>query len=192
MDVERVVQAPPELMARREYQAEAVGTGTVDGKPVRVVLATLQTPYLGVVVRWLKIQAHRIADGLDPAPDVPWLESERRALVTGQHLDQAHSAPAELRAWCADESGRQLAFDRLRHGQPFTLGAADHTGTYCLWVVPVDVPNDEPPTRTPEGPPTHVHRHRKPRPLLQWLLHRKHTDAEPHSSVREVNCNGAH
>ncbi|MEV0445474.1 hypothetical protein AB0I84_08055 [Streptomyces spectabilis] len=170
---------------RREYHAEVVGTGPAGGKDVRVVLGTLETPYLGIMMRWLGTQANRIADGLNPDTDTSWLVKKRRALSVAHLPEEAPYVPAELRAWFADRERRQNAYDRLRDGWPFTLAAADHTGTYSLWVVPVDVPadasHDEPPIRTPEGPPTQVQRRRRPRPLLRWLPHREHAGAG-HSS----------
>ncbi|MVO83974.1 hypothetical protein GPA10_04125 [Streptomyces sp. p1417] len=127
---------------RREYHAEAVGTGPVDGQQVRVVLGTLETPYLGIMMRWVGTQAHRIADALDPEPCAPWLADAPDALVMLHLPAWAPDVPTELRTWCADGGSRQAARDRLRAGWPFTLAAADHSGTYCVWVVPVDVPVD--------------------------------------------------
>ncbi|WP_158857671.1 hypothetical protein [Streptomyces sp. NRRL B-1347] len=173
--------SPHEPPTRREYQAEAVGTGPVTQKgceSVRVVLGSLKTPYLGIVMRWVGAQAHRIADGLDPAPDVWWLkdkknEKKSKAIRALPLPEWAPDVPAELRAWCADRARRQEAYERLRAGWPFMLSAADHTGVYTVWVVPVDVPADErpdePPIRAPEHPPTRVQRHRKARTPLRWL-----------------------
>ncbi|KUF15301.1 hypothetical protein AT728_29505 [Streptomyces silvensis] len=131
-------QEPPPPI-RREYHAEAVGTGTVGGQQVRVVLGTFETPYLGIMMRWVGTQAHRIADALDPEPCVPWLADAPGALVMLHLPEWAPDVPTELRAWCADGEGRQSARDRLRAGRPFTLAAADHSGTYCVWVVPTHV-----------------------------------------------------
>ncbi|MFI6638199.1 hypothetical protein [Streptomyces sp. NPDC050504] len=131
-----------------EYQAEVVATGPVNGKCVRVVLATLRTPYLGITSRWLLVQAHRIADGLDPAPDVRWLDPEQRgALVTSPELNRLPSAPAELRAWCANRVGQRMTYDRLRCGLSVVITVADHTGTYSLRAVPVVGPAPETPVR---------------------------------------------
>ncbi|WP_157164490.1 hypothetical protein [Streptomyces typhae] len=123
-----------------EYRAEAVGTGLAGGQQVRVVLGTLATPYLGITMRWVGTQAHRIADALDPEPCAPWLADAPDALVKLDLPEWAPDVPTELRAWCADKERRRAARDRLRAGRPFALSAVDHSGTYCVWVVPVDVP----------------------------------------------------
>ncbi|MFI6641819.1 hypothetical protein [Streptomyces sp. NPDC050504] len=136
IDVERVQSA-----GCREYRAEAVAVGPVGGGTVRVVLGTFRTPYPGRAVRWLSAQALRVADGLDPDPGVGWLAPEQRgALVTSPELDRLPSAPAALRAWCADEAGRRTAYERLREGRPVVVEAVDHTGAYVLWAVPVEAP----------------------------------------------------
>lgn len=142
----------------REYRAEAVATGPVDGEMVRVVLGFFRTPYLGMAVGWLFVQAHRIADGLDPAPDAHWVEpAQRGALVTSPVLDELPSAPAELRAWCADPVSRQVAYDRLRHGLPVSVTVTDHTGAYALRAV-----------RVGAVPPIRAYR-RTPRPYVTYL-----------------------
>lgn len=126
-----------ELVVRCEYRAEAVATGPVGGGTARVVLGAFRTPDLGLMLGWLSGQALRIADGLDPAPDVRWLDpAQRGALMTSAKLDELPSAPAELRAWCASAAEHRTAYDRLRAGQPFELRVADHTGTYSLLAVP--------------------------------------------------------
>ncbi|MFI6644238.1 hypothetical protein [Streptomyces sp. NPDC050504] len=127
--------------ARYEYRSEVAATGPVDGGTVRVVLGSFRTPYLGMAVGWLFAQAHRVADGLDPGPDAHWVDpAQRGALVTSPSLDELPSAPAELRAWCADPGSRGLVYGRLRAGLPFAVTAADPTGTYTLHAVRVDAP----------------------------------------------------
>lgn len=147
----------------REYRAEVAATGPVSGGTVRVVLGTFRTPHLGTMLRWLTDQAHRVADGLDPAPDARWVLPEHRgALVTTSELNRLPSAADELRAWCADPVGRRAACDRLRAGWPVTVAAVDHTGTYSLWVVPVALSAEVPqrsgtaPTRPCPEPPIRV------------------------------------
>ncbi|WP_228388535.1 hypothetical protein, partial [Streptomyces jumonjinensis] len=82
-------------------------------------------------------QAVRIADRLDPAPDVPW----RQALcpvppaINAEHGD----APTALRNWAGDDAIRQAAYRRLRDGQPVISTFGDHTGRYTLIVWPVPV-----------------------------------------------------
>lgn len=106
-----------------------------------MVLGTFRTPYPGRMVKWLSTQALRIADGLDPDPEVRWLDpAQRGALVTSPELNRLPSAPAALRAWCADEGGRRVAYERLCEGWPVMVEAADHTGTYVLWAVAVEPP----------------------------------------------------
>ncbi|MFI6641146.1 hypothetical protein [Streptomyces sp. NPDC050504] len=124
--------------SHQEYCAEVAATGPVHDGTVRVVLGVFRTPYVGMAVGWLFAQAHRVADGLDPGPDAHWVEpAQRGVLVTSPALNELPSAPAELRAWCADPASRQVAYERLRHGLPVTATVTDHTGTYVLHAVRV-------------------------------------------------------
>ncbi|MFE3510586.1 hypothetical protein [Streptomyces sp. NPDC059129] len=56
------------------YWAEAIAEFDRRGatEPRRLVLGTFATPYAARALRWLCVQAVRIANGLDPDPDVPW------------------------------------------------------------------------------------------------------------------------
>ncbi|MFC5720861.1 hypothetical protein ACFP1Z_11855 [Streptomyces gamaensis] len=121
--------------AARGYWCEVVYGGAGWG---RIVLGTLPTPFLGRALRWLRRQAVRIADGLDPDPDTA--PSPHGALHKVNTEFQLGDAPAELRAWANDDRSRQAAYDQLRGGTPFALTATDHTGRYVLAAWPVDVP----------------------------------------------------
>ncbi|MFI6639558.1 hypothetical protein [Streptomyces sp. NPDC050504] len=124
----------------RVFCAEVVAVGPVDGGTVRVVLGSFRSSYVGLVVRWLVVQAHRVADGLDPAPDVRWVRpGHRGVLVSSPVWDRLPSAPGALRAWCGDRVGRRVVCGRLREGLPVVVEVADHTGAYALRVVPVRV-----------------------------------------------------
>ena len=125
------------------YRAEAVAVGAVNGGTVAVQLGSHEAASRRLVLRWLREQARRIADGLDPDPrTADWAAGG--ALVPLPELTA--DVPAELRRWCADEERQRAAADRLAEGLPFLLTAADHTGRYALHAWPVGVAAPHPGT----------------------------------------------
>ncbi|WP_344324074.1 hypothetical protein [Streptomyces macrosporus] len=118
----------------RSYRAEAVAVGTVHGGRVAVQLGSHEAPSRRLALRWLREQARRIADGLDPDPRAStWVPAG--ALVPLPELSA--DVPTELRRWCGDEERQRAASDLLAEGLPFHLAVADHTGSYALSVRPV-------------------------------------------------------
>ncbi|MCC5033910.1 hypothetical protein DMH02_011905 [Streptomyces sp. WAC 00631] len=117
------------------YWSEATAEGPVNGRTVAVRLGGYAAPTRRLALRWLRAQAHRIADGLDPDPAEPWAGEGVLCPVPERYAD----APAELRRWAADELRQQAAALRLAEGLPFRLTAADHTGRYSLLARPVAV-----------------------------------------------------
>lgn len=121
-----------------EYRADVHGEGPVGGRTVRILLGRIRTPSPLRAVRWLQVQALRVADGLDPDPAASgWAghPGTLRELPAG-----IPDVPSRLRRWAGDEASREAALDRLRSGAPVTLTTADHTGRYSLTIHPVPVP----------------------------------------------------
>ncbi|MFJ7997266.1 hypothetical protein ACIQ7D_08965 [Streptomyces sp. NPDC096310] len=61
------------MSATRFYHLTVVGEGPVNGTWVRVVLAARQAVSPDSALSFLRHQARRIADGLDPAPGAGWI-----------------------------------------------------------------------------------------------------------------------
>ncbi|MGW6455047.1 hypothetical protein ACWF94_03830 [Streptomyces sp. NPDC055078] len=122
------------------YRAEAVAEGLVigTGRPARYVLGTFASPYPGRVLRWLRKQAVRIADGLDPDPaSVPW----PAALRPGPSAHTGNGDVASVfRDWANDDGPPDEARRRLVTGNPVLLVGADVTGWYALAAWPVAAP----------------------------------------------------
>ncbi|MFE3827257.1 hypothetical protein [Streptomyces sp. NPDC059092] len=143
------------MSASRLYNVTVVCEGPVNGTWVRVVLAARQATCLDHALSFLRSQARRIADGLDPDPRSVWIPTGTLVLAG----TRAPDVPADLRSWCRDPEAQRAARDQLVVGGEFALSAADHSGLYLFRVLPVPayVPLPEPrPDRR---------RHRKPR----WL-----------------------
>ncbi|MFI1016286.1 hypothetical protein [Streptomyces sp. NPDC020965] len=109
--------------------AEGAVYGT--GERVAVVLGTCRTISPKLALRWLRGQALRIADGLDPGWARPIAETERAAGPDG---------PTRLRSWCHDAGDRRAARLALKDGVPVSLVVSDGVnGTYALAIRPVVV-----------------------------------------------------
>ncbi|MBN3931700.1 hypothetical protein IQ279_19040 [Streptomyces verrucosisporus] len=122
------------------YRAEAVAVGAVSGGTVAVHLGACEAVDRHRVVDWLREQARRIADGLDPDPRTArWAPGGALVPLPDGPAEAAgpDDAPAELRRWCGDEERQRAACELLARGAPFHLAVADHTGTYVLSARPV-------------------------------------------------------
>ncbi|MEV3869932.1 hypothetical protein [Streptomyces sp. NPDC049906] len=125
----------------RFYRALALSEGRIAGTSRReqVVLGSFASPCPGRVLRWLRRQAVRIANGLDPDPLV--LPSVSAAVLRPDRCGQRiGDVPTDLRAWAEDERPRRAARHRLLAGNPFLLVSVDHTGWYALTAWPVRAP----------------------------------------------------
>jgi hypothetical protein len=116
----------------RLYWAEVHADGPMVGTHrERFSLGTFSSPYPGRVLRWLRAQALRIADGLDPDPGTAAcplaLRPDPAAPV--RHLGDA---PTELRDWASGDGRRLEARRVLADGRPFLFVSADYTGWYAL------------------------------------------------------------
>ncbi|MFE3017743.1 hypothetical protein [Streptomyces sp. NPDC059256] len=119
-----------EIVAEAQ-QGKEEGTGAA-----QLVLGRFNTPYAGRALRWTCVQASRIANGLDPDPDVPW-STALTCIDPNDWLDLG-DVPTQLRNWVADEEGRVAVYRRLRDGDSFTLTASDWSGRYVLVVRTVE------------------------------------------------------
>lgn len=162
----------------RGYWCEVIAEGPVYGsdEPVRMVLGTFQTPFVGRALRWLRRQALRIADGLDPEPDAtPSLCGALRRVESAIEFGLG-DVPTALRNWANTDSSRQVAYYRLRGGEPFLLVTDDPMGRYVLAAWPVNIPArpDALPVecRQPTSSRSDHLKHRKHRRKAGRLLHR--------------------
>lgn len=122
------------------YRADVTAQGPVNGTTVAVLLGRHEAPSRRLVLCWLREQARRIADGLDPDPAVHWAGDGTLVHLPGQPAD----VPTELRRWCEDGERQEAASARLAEGLSFRLTTADHTGTYALRAWPVGVTSPRP------------------------------------------------
>ncbi|MEU3652000.1 hypothetical protein AB0E67_03970 [Streptomyces sp. NPDC032161] len=90
-----------------------------------------------LALRWLRGQAERLANGLDPDPGTPWIS--RAALRAAP--SSGPDAPAELRAWAADDEHQGEALHRLATGAEFEFIARDGACWYGLTARPLCIPD---------------------------------------------------
>ncbi|MFJ9886242.1 hypothetical protein ACIQRW_10300 [Streptomyces sp. NPDC091287] len=114
------------------YVAESHG-----GDAARSVrLGGILAPTRRLALRWLRRQAQRFADALDPDPYAPWAPA--RALYpvpAGGRRD----APAELRSWANSFREHDYALTRLADGLPYEFVARDAGSWYGLVMRPLAV-----------------------------------------------------
>jgi hypothetical protein len=158
----------------RAYRADVTAEGLVNGSPVAVLLGRYAGPSGRLALGWLREQARRVADGLDPDPATARWVTEG---TVGRVPDRLADVPTELRRWCEDEERQEDAAERLAEGLSFRLAAADHTGSYVLrvWPVGVVVP------RSGASPLTYV---RWPHQLPPWFSGTRASPASPASPRR--------
>ncbi|PBC82989.1 hypothetical protein SAMN05428954_4344 [Streptomyces sp. 2112.3] len=154
----------------RAYWCEVIAEGPANGMWVPITLGTCQTISPKLALRWLRGQARRIADGLDPSPGSSWIKGRVLVCISSQLAD----ASVELRRWCADAESQRTAQQQIRDGSPLTFTTADHTGRYSLTVWPVDIP--APSLSSDCGQPASTRReharHRKTWRKSGWLISR--------------------
>lgn len=117
------------------YLAEVTAEGPARGKLVCFKLGSVSAPSRRLALRWLRGQAHRIADGLDPNPDARWLSAAPGALVPLPNMRT--DVPTELRRWGADDQAHEDALAQLAAGEPVMFTVADYWGRYTLAIWPV-------------------------------------------------------
>ncbi|MFI7286681.1 hypothetical protein ACIBRY_08500 [Streptomyces anulatus] len=124
----------------RWYVAESHG-----GDAARSVrLGGIIAPTRRLALRWLRRQAQRFADALDPDPYAPWVPA--RALYP-VHAGSRRDAPAELRSWTNSFREHDYALARLADGLPYEFVARDAASWYGLVMRPLAVA-----ARTPSPP----------------------------------------
>ncbi|MYR93273.1 MULTISPECIES: hypothetical protein [unclassified Streptomyces] len=96
-------------------------------------LGGIAAPTRPLALRWLRRQARRLADALDPDPYAPWVPARALHPVTRAPRD----APAELRAWAGSLREHDYALLRLADGLPYEFVARDALAWYGLVVRPV-------------------------------------------------------
>ncbi|MFD4141590.1 hypothetical protein [Streptomyces sp. NPDC058572] len=113
------------------YRAEVYGG---DAETV-VYLGGLDVRNPRRALRWLRQQAHRFADALDPDPFAEWVPPQ--ALQPVMHAER--NAPAELRFWAEDNEHQGDALRQLNAGRTFEFVADDDTCWYALTAHPLGV-----------------------------------------------------
>ncbi|MCS0636996.1 hypothetical protein NX801_15265 [Streptomyces sp. LP05-1] len=120
------------------YWCEAVAEGPVysTGRIVTYVLGSWQTFSPVLALRWLRGEARRIADRLDPDPACSgWVtEAMRRPVVP------VPDCPAELRVWAADMDDQRAARERIKAGEPLVVVVPDADCRYTLSIRPLRLP----------------------------------------------------
>ncbi|WP_406241558.1 hypothetical protein [Streptomyces anulatus] len=114
----------------RWYVAESHG-----GDAARSVrLGGTLAPTRRLALRWLRRQARRFADALDPDPYTAWVPGGALYPVGAAGL---RDAPAELRSWATSFREHDYALGRLADGLPYEFVARDATSWYGLVVRPL-------------------------------------------------------
>jgi hypothetical protein len=113
------------------YLCHVIAEGPVygSGEIVPFVLDTFRTRSQGLALTWLRKQALRIADGLDPDPDhAPWATRSAGIPVP--------DAPTELRVWATGPAEEHAARSRLDQGGPVSVVVPDGPDRYTLAICP--------------------------------------------------------
>ncbi|MBT2376323.1 hypothetical protein J7E90_02825 [Streptomyces sp. ISL-111] len=105
----------------RDLDHVATVTVTADGRALW--LGGIAVPHRRLVLRWLRRQALRLADGhgRDLPPASPWLRARDVRQITFHGSD----APEGLRAWANDEGRQDEAIGVLESGRPALLIVTD-------------------------------------------------------------------
>ncbi|MFH9392918.1 hypothetical protein [Streptomyces sp. NPDC017556] len=105
----------------RNLDYVAAVTATAGGRALP--LGGVALPNRRLVLRWLRRQALRLADGhgRDPARAAPWLAAGDVRPVTFHGSD----APEALRAWAGDHGSQDHAISTLASGLPALLTVVD-------------------------------------------------------------------
>ncbi|MFE3069641.1 hypothetical protein [Streptomyces sp. NPDC059247] len=112
------------------YVAEVYAVGPVAGTwlPTTYSLASFESISPKLVLRWLRGEALRLADRLDPDPSqVDWLPPLTYCLTPPDH-----NCCEEMRSWAVSDDAEAYARETLRARQPFRTEFADRDCTYVL------------------------------------------------------------
>ncbi|MFI7089132.1 hypothetical protein ACIBUR_36745 [Streptomyces anulatus] len=125
------------------YVAESHG-----GDAARSVrLGGILVPTRRLALRWLRRQARRFADALDPDPYDPWVPARALYPVGAAGL---RDVPAELRSWAGSFREHDYALGRLADGLPYEFVARDTASWYGLVMRPL-FPSPASPTPHRQG-----------------------------------------
>ncbi len=128
-----------------EIRAEGPVYGT--GELAQHVLGTFQTISPVLALRWLRGEALRTADRLDPDPyRSPWVQPTMR-----QAAVPVPDCPADLRVWADDPKEQQAAREHIKSGNPLFVVVPDTDCMYTLSVWPVRLSADEPGPSSPKS-----------------------------------------
>ncbi|MEU0380066.1 hypothetical protein ABZ093_22550 [Streptomyces cyaneofuscatus] len=105
----------------RDLDYVATVTATAGGRDLW--LGGIAVPNRRLVLRWLRRQALRLADGhgRDLPPASPWLRARDVRQITFHGSD----APEGLRAWAGDEGRQDEVIGALASGRPALLTVTD-------------------------------------------------------------------
>ncbi|MGX2995185.1 hypothetical protein JNUCC64_12955 [Streptomyces sp. JNUCC 64] len=126
---------PPEPSPRYLAEVVAEWSSVYGDWDTRMVLGTFTSPYPGRALRWLRRQAVRIADGLDPDPDVGPIHPDALNEIPFPDHEFPGDAPTRLRAW-ALSGDHSPAIRRLRDGGTVQVVAAEFGERYVLTARP--------------------------------------------------------
>ncbi|MFH9473355.1 hypothetical protein ACH4L7_05845 [Streptomyces anulatus] len=112
-----------------------------------VRLGGVLVPTRRLALRWLRRQARRFADALDPDPHAPWVPGGALYPVGVAGL---RDAPAELRYWATSFREHDYALTRLADGLPYEFVARDTVSWYGLVMRPLS-PSSASPTPHRQG-----------------------------------------
>ncbi|MGX2995016.1 hypothetical protein JNUCC64_12070 [Streptomyces sp. JNUCC 64] len=127
------MSAPDEQPYRYRAQVVAEWSSVYGDWDTRMSLGTFTSPYPGRALRWLRKQAVRIADGLDPDPDTGPIHPTALNAIEFPDHESPGDAPTRLRAWALHED-HAPAIHRLRAGGTVRIIAAEHGERYVLTV----------------------------------------------------------
>ncbi|WP_367123810.1 hypothetical protein [Streptomyces phytohabitans] len=103
------------------------------GEYAEYVVATCRTLSPVLALRWLRGQAVRVADLLDPDPTTsPWVRPGMRTETTTPVPD----CPTELRTWAADLTAQYEARRQLKDGVPVLAAFTDTDCAYAFTARP--------------------------------------------------------
>ncbi|MEE1930370.1 hypothetical protein V1J52_19655 [Streptomyces sp. TRM 70351] len=130
-----------------EVRAEGLVYGT--GGTASCLLGTFQTISPVLALRWLRGQAVRLADRLDPDPrHSPWARPFQRMPSV-----PVPDSPTALRAWLAEPGVQRAVRERVKAGHPLSAAFPDADCTFTLSLWPVRLPADRPGQPLPEPIP---------------------------------------
>ncbi|MFJ6569919.1 hypothetical protein ACIQNU_21105 [Streptomyces sp. NPDC091292] len=129
------MNCPPQQPGYRcEVHAEGLVYGTA--RTAHHLLGAHDTISPILAVRWLRSQALRIADRLDPDPGrSPWVRPVMR-----QHTAPQPDSPTQLRVWADNPARQQAARLRIKAGHPLLILIPDTDCSYTLTVRPPHSP----------------------------------------------------